>query len=59
MRLLVLFFIVFPTSYGAMYLLGQRLGFIAKVGDPGWKGPISSGLAALIFSVILIYYLFH
>jgi hypothetical protein len=59
MRLLVLFVFVFLTSYGAMYLLGQRLGFIAKVGDPGWKGPIGSGLAALIFSVILISYLFH
>ena len=59
MRLLVLFVLVFVTSYGAMYLLGQRLGFIAKVGDPGWKGPIGNGLAALIFSVIWIFFLFH
>ena len=59
MRLLVLFLLVFLTSYVAIQLLGQRLGFIAKVGDPGWKGPIGSGLAALILSVILISYLFH
>ena len=42
-----------------MYLLGQRLGVIAKVGDPGWKGSIGNGLAALIFSVILVSYLFY
>ena len=59
MRLLVLFLFVFLTSYGAMYLLGQRLGFIAKVGNSGWKGAIGNGLAALIFSLILIFYLFH
>ncbi len=59
MRLLVLFLFVFLTSYGAMYLLGQRVEFIAKVGDPGWKGHIGNGLTALIFSVILTFYLFH
>ena len=32
---------------------------IAKVGDPGWKGSIGNGLAALIFSVILVSYLFY
>ena len=59
MKFLVLFLFVFLTSYGAMYLLSQQLGFIAKDGDPGWKGPIGNGLAALIFSVILISYLFY
>ena len=58
MRIIVLSLLVFLTSYGAMYLLGQRLGFIAKVGDPGWKGPIGNALAALIFSGIVIYYWF-
>ena len=59
MKILILFLFVFLSSYGVMYLLGQRLGVIAKVGDPGWKGSIGNGLAALIFSVILVSYLFY